>query len=190
MADATGPARPPTAPGRRHLVLVGLPGVGKSTVGALVAERLGRPFLDFDAVIERRHGDSIASIFAQFGEGRFRELELALTAEVAGRPDPVVAAPGGGWVTVPDAVALLRGHGVLVYLRASPTTALRRLGSATAARPLLAAAESPLAALERLLAERGPRYAAADHVVDTDGLEPWRVAERVVQLAAPGAGVR
>lgn len=172
----------PARPGR-HIVLVGLPGSGKSTVGPLVAERLGRAFVDFDPVIERRHGDSIASIFAQFGEAHFRGLELELTAEIAERTEPQVLAPGGGWITQPECVALLRPHGVLVYLRAKPETALRRLGAAVATRPLVAAAGDPLAAMKRLLAEREPLYAAADHVVETEGLDPKAIAERVVQLA-------
>jgi shikimate kinase len=163
-------------------VLVGLPGAGKSTVAALAAEKLSRPFVDFDAVIERRHGDTIASIFAQFGESRFRALELELTAEVAERPEPSIVAPGGGWITVPECVALLRPHGVLVYLRATPASALKRLGPAVGTRPLVAGAD-PLAALERLLVERGPLYAAAEHVIETDRLEAWQVVERVVQIA-------
>ena len=186
MADA-GPGRAAIGPSGlagRHIVLVGLPGSGKSTVGALVAEKLGRQFLDFDCVIERRHGDTIASIFAQFGEPGFRAIERELTAEVVEKQEPSVLAPGGGWITIPEGVALLRPHGVLVYLRATPATALKRLGAAAAARPLLAGVESPLAALERLLAEREPLYAGADHAIDTDRLEPWQVAERVVQLAA------
>jgi shikimate kinase len=150
----------------------------------MVAERLGRQFLDFDRVIERRHGDTIASIFAQFGEARFRALERELTAEVVERAEPSVLAPGGGWITVSEGVALLRPHGVLVYLRATPATALARLGATAAARPLLAAAESPLKELERLLAEREPFYAEADHVIETDRLDPSQVAERVVHLAA------
>ncbi len=173
---------PPGRPGR-HIVLVGLPGSGKTTVGQLVAERLGRQLVDFDTVIERRHGDTIASIFAQFGEGHFRGLELELTAELAARAEPQVLSPGGGWITSPECVALLRPHGVLVYLRATPATALRRLGTAVASRPLVAAAVDPLAALKQLLAEREPLYSAADHTIDTEGLDPGGVAERVVQLA-------
>lgn len=164
-------------------MLVGLPGSGKTTVGQLVAQRLGRQLVDFDTVIERRHGDTIASIFAQFGEPHFRGLERELTAELAGRAEPQVLSPGGGWITSPECVALLRPHGVLVYLRATPATALRRLGTAVATRPLVAAAGDPLAALKQLLAEREPLYSAADHTIDTEGLDPGRVAERVVQLA-------
>ena len=195
MADSghAGPGRAaigPSGTAGRHIVLVGLPGAGKTTVGAMVAERLGREFMDFDRVIERRHGDTIASIFAQFGETKFRALERELTAEVVERAKPSVLAPGGGWITIPEGVALLRPHGVLVYLRASPKTVLARLGTSAATRPLLAGVASPLATLERLLAEREPRYAEADHVIDTDRLDPGRVAELVVQLVTPAAGDR
>ena len=77
-----------------HLVLVGLPGSGKSTVGRAVAKRLSRPFLDFDAELERRAGISVARIFAERGEAAFRGLEYSLTQELAAAP-PMVLAPGG-----------------------------------------------------------------------------------------------
>lgn len=184
MADyVRGAPEAGAPPGGRHLVLLGLPGAGKSTVGPILAARLGREYLDLDAEIQRRNGATIAAIFAEHGEFHFRELERQLTAELAGRAEPMVLAPGGGWVTTPECVALLRPNGVLVYLRVRPATALKRLGAAVAERPLLAAAREPLAALEQLLAEREPRYLDADHVVDTEGLDPERIAEHIVQIA-------
>jgi shikimate kinase len=165
-----------------HLILVGLPGVGKSTVGAGVAERLGRPFLDFDVEIERRTGCSVARLFAERGEAHFRALERALTEELRHRPGMVLA-PGGGWVGNPANVALLRPPGRIIYLRVSPETALRRLGAGRDDRPLLAVAD-PLAALHRLLAERARHYESADGVIDTELFDTQGVADSVVALAA------
>src|SRR5687767_1646822 len=119
-----------------HIVLIGLPGAGKSTIGRSVADRLGRPFLDFDTEIERREGLSVARIFAERGEPAFRTLEVALTRELVAAP-PMVLAPGGGWVTNPGVIDLLRPPARIVHLRVSPTEAVRRLSRARIVRPLL-----------------------------------------------------
>ena len=162
-------------------MLVGLPGAGKTTVGRGLAERLGRPFLDFDEELERREGRTVAAIFAERGEGYFRALERALTEELAGAP-PMVLAPGGGWITNAGVVALLRPPASIMYLAASPATALRRLGPARDARPLLQGPD-PLASLRGLLVRREAAYRAADHVIDTDLLDPQGVIEKLVVLA-------
>src|SRR5262245_7005502 len=83
-----------------HVILVGLPGSGKSTVGAAVADKLSRGFLDIDVEIERREGRSVSQIFAERGEPYFRQMELAITEELAMMGNMIVA-PGGGWVTSP-----------------------------------------------------------------------------------------
>ena len=89
-----------------HIVLVGLPGSGKSTVGPLLAEQLGAPFMDLDAEIERRQRMSVSEIFASVGEEAFRAMERAMTQELVTRP-PMVIAPGGGWMADLENVALL-----------------------------------------------------------------------------------
>ena len=170
----------------RHLVLVGLPGVGKTTAGVGAASRLGRPFVDFDAEIERREGMPIAGIFAEKGEPYFRELERRLTAELI-RMEPAVLAPGGGWMTNPGVVALVRPIGSIIYLRARPETVLRRMGPTTAARPLLKGRD-PLGALAALLAEREAIYSAADHVIDTDLLDPQQLIDKIAELASASGG--
>jgi shikimate kinase len=165
-----------------HLILVGLPGAGKSTVGRRVARRLGRAFVDFDREIERRSGLPIPRIFEELGEPRFRELEMELTRELAGAP-PAVLAPGGGWITVPGALALLRPPGRMIYLRVRPDVALLRMGRRRELRPLLRTA-NPEAELARLLRVREPAYLQADHVVDVDRLGIKRVIAVVSSLAA------
>lgn len=172
-----------------HVVLVGLPGSGKSTVGRAVADRLHRPFLDFDAEIERRCGMSVARLFAERGEPAFRELELGLTRELAAAP-PMVLAPGGGWVTNDGAIELLRPPGRLVHLRVSPAEAVRRLSRARIVRPLLQGAD-PQGTLEALWLRRAGLYARADLEVDVELVDPQQVINAVVALACdltPGLG--
>jgi shikimate kinase len=163
------------------LILIGLPGCGKSTVGRAVAERLGRGFLDFDQEIERRQGKTIAEIFGEKGEGHFRELERALTEELRLMGNMILA-PGGGWVTNPEVIRLLRPPGRLVYLRVRPETALKRLGAERTTRPLLMRPD-PLAELVRLLQARRAAYESADHLIEAELLGVEDVVKRVSMLA-------
>lgn len=167
-------------------MLLGLPGVGKTTVGAGVAERLGWRFLDFDREIERRSGMAVAEIFARDGEEGFRALEAALTDELAGCAGMVLA-PGGGWMAQPGLAERLRPAARLVYLRASPAVVARRLGAGRASRPLLAGGNL-VDELERLLLAREGAYARADHVIDTELLDPEQVIDVVAALAPLGVG--
>jgi len=168
-------------PRRPHLILVGLPGAGKSTVGRGVAERLARTFLDFDLEIERRQGKTIAEIFGEKGEGHFRELERALTDELRLMGNMILA-PGGGWVTNSEVVGMLRPPGRLIYLRVRPETALKRLGSERSTRPLLMRPD-PLGEIRRLLDERKQMYESADHVIEAELLDVEEVIKRVSSLA-------
>lgn len=170
-----GSAADPSLP---HLILVGLPGSGKSTVGALVARELGSTFLDFDVEITRRQGMSVADIFGQRGEAGFRDLERRLTEELRDLGNMVLA-PGGGWVSQPETVALLRPPARLVYLRVSSARALVRMGASASGRPLLMRPD-PRAELDRLLTTRQAVYQTADLVIDTEHLDPQRVTEQIV----------
>jgi shikimate kinase len=149
-------------------------------VGRAVAAALGWPFIDLDAEIVAREGQSIAAIFAAHGEVRFRELEREATGRLRDAR-PSVIAPGGGWVTVPATVALLRPPARTVYLRVSPVTALRRMRRTVRVRPLLR--RDPLTVLRRLLDGRQPVYEQADLVVDTELLDPQGVTQRIVAFA-------
>lgn len=185
-ASAGGGRAPGPGALLRHLVLVGLPGAGKSTVGERVARRLARRFVDLDAEVERRAGMRIAEIFARHGERAFRDYELALTRELALEP-PLVLSPGGGWVLQPETLALLRGVASIIYLRVSPEVALRRMAEGVSARPLLVGLD-PLSTLRALLREREPHYLAADHVVNTDHIDVQEVTIMVAELARGGGG--
>jgi shikimate kinase len=168
-----------------HLVLVGLPGAGKSTVGAAVAQRLGRPFLDFDVVIAEREGRSVADIFADRGEPYFRGLERALTQELATQQGMVLA-PGSGWVVEPANVACLRPPARLVWLRVDPEVAVARLAASPVVRPLVQVAD-PLDRVRRLLDARRSAFEQADVVVDT-GVAPLEAVVAHVVALATGSG--
>ena len=175
-----GSAADPSLP---HLILVGLPGAGKSTVGSALARELGRTFLDFDAEIARREGMTIAEIFATKGEPLFRQLEHGLTEELT-EVGGMVLAPGGGWVARPDTVALIRPPARMVYLRVRPRTAIARMGRSVAGRPLLSR-PNPVAELERLLKERRLAYESADYVVDVEHVVISEVVRRIVSALQP-----
>jgi shikimate kinase len=166
-----------------HLVLIGLPGAGKSTVGPGLAQKLGVGFLDLDVEIERQTGRTVPSIIRSDGVAAFRELEHHLTAELA-TAEPAVLAPGGGWVTRPDTVSLLRPPARLVHLQVTPETALRRLGSARAVRPLLDGSD-PAGALRALEVARRSAFGSADWVIDTELLTVQRVIDIIVELVSP-----
>ena len=165
----------------RPVVLVGMMGAGKSTVGRRVAVKLGRPFADTDALIEAREGQSIAELFATRGEPAFRDLEAAALRELVLGPELLVLATGGGAVVRPANRALLREHATVVWLRASAGVLAHRVRQ-DGSRPLLA--DDPRAAIDRLLAEREPWYReVADHVVDVDHVDKRDVIAAVVAAA-------
>jgi shikimate kinase len=163
-----------------HLVLVGLPGAGKTTVGRAAAALAGLPFLDLDEEIERRVGLSPAAIFQTQGEAAFRAAELSVSRELAAR-HTIVVAPGGGWITQPAAREAL-GRSTLVYLRVTPEVALERLGDAIRTRPLLAT-DDPASTLVELLHARERLYLEADHVLDTEAIDLQGLTNTVAELA-------
>jgi 5-deoxy-5-amino-3-dehydroquinate synthase len=168
-----------------HVVLVGMMGAGKTTVGRRVAKLLGRPLLDSDQMIESRTGRTVREIFEADGEAAFRALETAALVDALEEPEPLVIAAAGGVLLRPEnREALQRAHAKVVWLRADPTVLAERAVRGEH-RPLLDG--DPLAAMNRLLPEREPLYrGAADLVLDTDRMDPDTVAERVVEGAVAG----
>ena len=146
-----------------HLVLVGMMGSGKTTVGRRVAARLGRRLRDSDAEVEARTGRTVREIFETDGEAAFRAEEARALTAALDDPEPAVVAAAGGVVLDPANRARLRAAGMVVWLDAAPEELARRVRSRNH-RPLLG--NDPLAALRRLDGERRPLYEeVADHVV-------------------------
>lgn len=166
-----------------RVLLVGMMGAGKTTVGRLLAERWGCAYVDSDREVEETTGHGVAELFESGGEAAFRSLETdALRQAVAG-DEPAVVSVAGGAVLDPGNRELLRASGTVVWLRADPATLAARVGNG-AGRPLLAG--DPAGALRRLDAVRRPLYAeVADVVVDVDDLGPREVADRVAIEVAP-----
>lgn len=169
----------------RHVVLVGLPGAGKSTAGRLAAERLGAPFLDPDSLIVRRMQMPVARIFAEFGEARFRELEREAMEEALAGP-PAVLVPGGGWAAQPGSLDAARGRALVIYLEVKPATAAARLPP-DHDRPLLLT-EKPEERMAELLRNREAFYRQAHHTLPNDRGLPADTAGEIVRLARAHAG--
>ena len=168
-------------PALKHLVLVGLPGVGKSTVGRELATRLGRRFVDLDAYIERSFDKSISRIFAEDGEKAFRDAEAEATRVIGEQPGAVIA-PGGGWIQNGAATAHLHDNSRIIYLRVSADAAVRRMGRGISRRPLFRDTEDAGRTMKRLFEERSPLYEAmAWLTVDTTGSGRSQVISRVVE---------
>jgi shikimate kinase len=167
------------------VVLIGPPGAGKSTVGRIVADRLGVAFVDTDALVEERSGSSISDLFVVHGEPHFRALEAAAVAGAITAADAVVALGGGAPMTpaTDEALAALGERARIVFLDVGIADAAGRVGFDTS-RPLLAV--NPRSTWVRLMAQRRPTYERlADLVVDTAGRSPEAVAaDLVAELGA------
>ncbi len=151
--------------GRRSIVLVGMMGVGKSSIGRRLGARLGIPFVDADAEIEAAAGMSIADIFARHGEADFRSGEARVIARLL-ENGPQVLATGGGAVMNADTRALIKTKGVSIWLNAEFDVLMRRISKRKHDRPMLQTAD-PAATLRELLAVRQPVYAQADITVQS-----------------------
>ena len=163
------------------IVLLGFSGGGKTTVGALLSEKLGIPVYDTDAMIEQREGKRISDIFAEDGEEHFRDLETDLLRELTGRSGRAVLAIGGGMPVREENRIYLKQLGTVFYLKAEPDTLLSRLRGDTS-RPLLKSADLKQRILQ-LLAERENIYlAAADKIIPTDQICAEETAERIIQI--------
>ena len=165
---------------RRNVVLTGFMGTGKTTVGRVVAERLGYAFVDTDDVIVERHGP-IPAIFATHGEPFFRELERDIASELAAR-DGLVIATGGRMLVDPANADVLAATGLVVCLTADVDTIVHRVASDdVATRPMLAGASDVRARISDLLAERAQAYERFV-MVPTDDRMPADIADEIVGL--------
>ena len=176
--------------GSRSIVLVGMMGVGKSSIGRRLAARLGVPFVDADSEIEKAAGMSIADIFARHGEADFRSGEARVIARLLDG-GPQVLATGGGAVMNADTRTAIKAKGVSIWLSAELDVLMRRINKRKNDRPMLQTAD-PAATLRELLVAREPTYAQADLTVQSREVpHDAIVAEIMMALAtflnAPGA---
>jgi shikimate kinase len=167
-------------PADQHVVLVGLMGTGKTSVGRVLADRLGRRLLDSDAVIEERTGRTVRQIFADDGEPAFRALESEVLLEALNEPTPVVIAAAGGVVLAEqNREALKRAAAKVVWLRAEPESLVERVRTGVH-RPAID--DDPAGTLRRMHQIREPLYReVADMVISVDGRSVHDVAEAVLR---------
>ena len=172
---------------RSNVALVGFMCAGKSAVGWRLASRLGKTFVETDALIESRAGISIAEIFTMWGEQRFRDMEAGVVRDVSLGTDSVIAC-GGGVVLRDENVTCLKSGAVVVHLAVSRDRVIERLGRPSDVRPLLSGAEREKRAIE-LLEQRRPFYSrAAELTVDTTELNVDEVVERIAELLGEHEG--
>ncbi|MGM9735484.1 MAG: shikimate kinase [Candidatus Cryptobacteroides sp.] len=184
--------------------LTGFMGCGKSSVGRILASRLGYPFHDLDTIIEKSSGRTIPEIFASDGEEAFRRMELNALREFVGglvnwqedfagklenESDTGISAVlslGGGTLTTAECASIVRQRTTCIYLKASADTLVRNLSGQAAGRPMLNGAKDEKALrvrIQELMAKRSEIYTtAAAHVVEVDGLSPEAVADAIIGM--------
>jgi shikimate kinase len=167
----------------KNISLVGFMGTGKTTVGKILARRLGYRFIDSDDEIEKEQGIAISHIFSEMGEPYFRALEKDMLRRLSAETGLIIST-GGGAVIDPENVETLKRHGHLVCLTASPDVILERVEKHTH-RPLLQVPD-PRAKIKELLELRGPFYARADITIDTSGLTAGEVAKMIIEKTGVG----
>ena len=169
----------------RTIALVGLMGVGKSSVGRRLASALGLPFRDADAEVEAAAGRSISDIFAELGEPAFREGERRVIARLLDQPPHVLATGGGAFVN-PDTRALIKSKAISVWLKADLDVLARRVARKDT-RPLLAG-KDPAEVLQEQARVRYPAYAEADVVVETGDSAHHVTVDQVIRALSAFLG--
>jgi len=173
-----------------NIHLIGYRGTGKTSVAELLAARLGWTWFDADVELERQAGRTIAEIFAEEGEGAFRDLESQVLRELCQR-ERIVLGVGGGGVLREENRAVLRASGKVVWLQASPEAIYRRIQQdpTTASRRPNLTNTGGLLEVERLLEVRTPIYRQSAHLeVDTEGKSPAEVADEILARLDPPPG--
>jgi shikimate kinase len=168
----------PLSHGKRHIVLVGLMGAGKTSVGRLIAKRLKMTFTDADTEIEKAAGLTVPEIFRVHGEKIFRDGERRIIARLLEAPPGVLATGGGAYMDI-ETRALIRQRGVSIWLRAEVQTLYERTRRRVG-RPLLDN-DDPMGTLERLAHIRYPVYAEADVTIDTGREKPRETVQRIIE---------
>jgi shikimate kinase len=164
---------------KSSIALIGFMGTGKTAVGKFLAERLGKEFIETDALIEAKTGRSIPEIFRRSGETAFRELEIEIIKEIAGRANAVIAC-GGGAVLNKINIDRLGEKCIIVNLEASPAVIAERTSGGEDSRPLLDVADR-ITRIKELLGYRRPYYQrAADLEVDTSQLSVEAVVNTII----------
>ena len=159
---------------KSNLILTGFMGTGKTSLGKLLATKLGRGFVDLDQKIEKDFGMTIAEIFDKHGEKFYRELEKKAVAEVCTRKNLVIAT-GGGTVKDQENIDMLKKSGVIICLTTEPEEIFNRT-ERRGERPVLdGGGEERLATIKKLLAERKKFYDQADYTVDTTDWSPLQI---------------
>ncbi|GLI54344.1 shikimate kinase [Thermodesulfovibrio yellowstonii] len=162
----------------KNIVLIGFMGTGKTSVGKVIAKKLGFEFVDVDEVIEKATGMEISQIFSKFGESCFRDIEEEMIKLITQKRRQVIAT-GGGVVLRDENMKRLKKDGVIFCLRASENVIFERLKQTTN-RPLLQV-ENPEERIKELLQKRMSLYEKADFCIDTEGLTPEEVAEKIIK---------
>jgi shikimate kinase len=166
---------------KTNIILTGFMGTGKSSMGRLLAQRLGYRFVDTDQLIEEQIGHSIAELFTRQGEAAFRKLEAKLVEELA-QQNRLVIATGGGLVLNPDNVNRLSQTGRIFCLTARPEEILERVSGQQHIRPLLQETD-PLAKIKELLEQRAPSYRQFPQI-STSNLNPEQLLDNLLRRIA------
>jgi XRE family aerobic/anaerobic benzoate catabolism transcriptional regulator len=166
------------------IALIGLRGAGKSTLGKLLAKKIGWTFVELNKEIERQNGLSVAEIIALYGQEGFRRMEQTALTQLLARKEPMVLATGGGIVSEPLTFDLILSSFYTIWLKAEPEEHMARVRGQGDLRPM-ADDRSAMAELRNILLSREPLYARASAVVDTAGLSVDAAAARLVDAVAP-----
>jgi XRE family transcriptional regulator, aerobic/anaerobic benzoate catabolism transcriptional regulator len=166
------------------IALIGLRGAGKSTLGKLLANKIGWTFVELNKEIERQNGLSVAEIIALYGQEGFRRMEQTALTQLLARKEPMVLATGGGIVSEPLTLELILSSFYTIWLKAEPEEHMARVRSQGDLRPM-ADDRSAMAELRNILLSREPLYARASAVVDTAGLTVDAAAARLLDAVAP-----
>jgi XRE family transcriptional regulator, aerobic/anaerobic benzoate catabolism transcriptional regulator len=166
------------------IALIGLRGAGKSTLGKLLAKKIGWSFVELNKEIEAQNGLSVAEIIALYGQEGFHRMEQAALTQLLARKEPMVLATGGGIVSEPVTFDLILSSFYTVWLKAEPEEHMARVRRQGDLRPM-ADDRSAMTELRTILLSREPLYARASAVVDTAGLSVDAAAARLIEAVAP-----